>query len=172
MTNELINFKNIALSNDLLDSQEQKPNLYDLKVVFDTNTKLVSIKNNVESESMFNSNYVYDSSRSITMMKHFENAAIDLQRRFNPQKTLEIGSNSGIFIKHFPNDKHTTEKEKTSLVKFFIDLHKVTNSNSNLANKTIKVLQSKVKTYEQDINKRLEEIETQNYENDLNSVKN
>ena len=35
-----------------------------------------------------------------------------------------------------------------------------------------KVLQSKVKTYEQDIKKRLEEIETQNYENDLNSVKN
>jgi methylation protein EvaC len=105
MTNELINFKNIALSNDLLDSQEQKPNLYDLKVIFDTNTKLVSIENNVESESMFNSNYVYDSSRSITMLKHFESAAIDLQRRFNPQKTLEIGSNSGIFIKHFPNDK-------------------------------------------------------------------
>ena len=105
MTNELINFKNIALSNDLLDSQEQKPNLYDLKVVFDTNTKLVSIENNVESESMFNSNYVYDSSRSITMLKHFESAAINLQRRFNPQKTLEIGSNSGIFIKHFPNDK-------------------------------------------------------------------
>ena len=35
-----------------------------------------------------------------------------------------------------------------------------------------KVLKSKVKTYEADINKRLEEIETQNYENDLNSVKN
>jgi len=105
MTNELINFKNIALSNDLLDNQEQKPNLYDLKVVFDLYTKLVSIQNNVESESMFNSNYVYDSSRSITMLKHFENAAIDLQRRFNPRKTLEIGSNSGIFIKHFPNDK-------------------------------------------------------------------
>ena len=77
-----------------------------------------------------------------------------------------------LFNKHFPNDKHTTETEKSNLVKFFIDLHKVTNSNSNLANKTIKVLQSKVKTYEQDINKRLEEIETQNYENDLNSVKN
>ncbi len=105
MTNELINFKNVALSNDLLDNQEQKPNLYDLKVVFDLYTKLVSIQNNVESESMFNSNYVYDSSRSITMLKHFENAAIDLQRRFNPRRTLEIGSNSGIFIKHFPNDK-------------------------------------------------------------------
>ena len=56
-----------------------------------------------------------------------------------------------LFNKHFPKDKHTTEKEKTALVKFFIDLHKVTNSNSNLANKTIKVLQSKVKTYEADI---------------------
>ena len=61
-----------------------------------------------------------------------------------------------LFNKHFPKDKHTTEKEKTALVKFFIDLHKVTNSNSNLANKTIKVLQSKVKTYEQDISNRPE----------------
>ena len=58
-----------------------------------------------------------------------------------------------LFNKHFPKDKHTTDKEKTALIKFFIDLHKITNSNSNLANKTIKVLQSKVKTYEQDINK-------------------
>ena len=38
--------------------------------------------------------------------------------------------------------------------------------------KEIKVLKSKVKTYEKDINKRLEEVEVQNFENDLNSVKN
>ena len=38
--------------------------------------------------------------------------------------------------------------------------------------KQLKVLASKVKTYEQDINKRLEEVEVQNFENDLNSVKN
>ena len=88
----------------------------------------------------------------------------------NKKEIIKQGIN--LFNKHFPNDKHTTETEKSNLVKFFIDLHKVTNSNSNLANKTINVLQSKVKTYEQDINKRLEEIETQNYENDLNSVKN
>ena len=109
----------------------------------------------------------------------------------NKKEIIKQGVN--LFNKHFPKDKHTTEKEKTALIKFFIDLHKVTNSNSNLANKTIKVLQSKVKTYEADINKRheespeaisliqqsinntnkrLEEIETKNYENDLNSVKN
>ena len=66
-----------------------------------------------------------------------------------------------LFNKHFPKDKHTTEKEKTALIKFFIDLHKVTNSNSNLANKTIKVLQSKVKTFEADIiNKPLNDMPT------------
>ena len=97
-----------------------------------------------------------------------------------------------LYNKHYPNDKHTTKKEKENFVKFFIGLH-------DLKNKTIKKLQSKVKTYEADIlkgaydnnnyvyrdnchcvkckqqrniNKRLEEIETQNYENDLNSVKN
>ena len=88
----------------------------------------------------------------------------------NKKEIIKQGVN--LFNKHFPKDKHTTDKEKTALVKFFIDLHKVTNSNSNLANKTIKVLQSKVKTYEQDINKRFEEVEVQNFENDLNSVKN
>jgi len=88
----------------------------------------------------------------------------------NKKEIIKQGVN--LFNKHFPKDKYTTDKEKTALVKFFIDLHKITNSNSNLANKTIKVLQSKVKTYEQDINKRLEEVEVQNFENDLNSVKN
>ena len=105
MFKELIEFKNIALSNDLLESKNDKPNLYDLKVVFDDDTKLVQVVNNVDSNKMFNSTYVYDSSRSMTMLKHFEEAALSLQRRFKPELSLEIGSNSGIFIKHFPNDK-------------------------------------------------------------------
>ena len=82
----------------------------------------------------------------------------------NKKEIIKQGIN--LFNKHFPNDKHTTETEKSNLVKFFIDLHELKES------KKIKVLQSKVKTYEQDINKKLEEIETQNFENDLNSIKN
>jgi len=105
MFKDLIEFKNIALSNDLLENKNDKPNLYDLKVVFDDDTKLVQVVNNVDSNKMFNSTYVYDSSRSMTMLKHFEEAALSLQRRFKPELSLEIGSNSGIFIKHFPNDK-------------------------------------------------------------------
>ena len=65
-----------------------------------------------------------------------------------------------LYNKHYPNDKHTTKKEKTAFVNFFVDLYKVTGGNSiyNKAIikahlKTIKVLQSKVKTYEADINK-------------------
>ena len=61
----------------------------------------------------------------------------------NKKEIIKQGIN--LFNKHFPNDKHTTEKEKTSLVKFFIGLHELNES------KRIKVLQSKVKTYEQDI---------------------
>ena len=105
MFKDLIEFKNIALSNDLLESKNDKPNLYDLKVVFDDETKLVQVVNNVDSEKMFNSTYVYDSSRSMTMLNHFEEAALSLQQRFEPELSLEIGSNSGIFIKHFPSDK-------------------------------------------------------------------
>jgi len=104
MYKDLIEFKNVALSNDLLQHKLDKPNLYDLKVVFDDETKLVSVDNNVDSEKMFNSTYVYDSSRSMTMLNHFEQASLSLQKRFNPHLTLEIGSNSGIFIKHFPSD--------------------------------------------------------------------
>ena len=55
-----------------------------------------------------------------------------------------------LYNKHYPNDKHTTKKEKENFVKFFIGLH-------DLKNKTIKILQSKVKTYEADINKRHKE---------------
>lgn len=80
MYKDLIEFKKVALSNDLLPNKNNKPNLYDLKVVFDDETKLVLVDNNVDSEKMFNSTYVYDSSRSMTMLNHFEQAALSLQK--------------------------------------------------------------------------------------------
>ena len=56
-----------------------------------------------------------------------------------------------LYNKHFPNDKHITEKEKKGVVEFFIKLNEFTNNNNDTASKVIKVLQSKVKTYETDI---------------------
>ncbi len=64
--------------------------------------------------------------------------------------------------------------KNATLAKKAIDEIEVINTNTIIENlqKENKVLQSKVKTYEQDISKRLDEIEVQNFENDLNSVKN
>ena len=94
--------------------------------------------------------------------------------------------------KHYKDIEALNEKQMKQLIKVCTLL------NADQI-KQLKVLASKVKTYEQDIlkgaydnnnyvyrdnchcvkckqqrniNKRLEEIETQNYENDLNSVKN
>ena len=77
----------------------------------------------------------------------------------NKKEIIKQGVN--LYNKHFPNDKHITQKEKETVVKFFVELFKVTNGDKPLINKTIKVLQSKVKTYEQDIiNKPLNDMPT------------
>jgi len=83
-----------------------------------------------------------------------------------------------LYNKHYPNDKHTTAKEKTAFVNFFIDLHHLQNKKFNdlidahrllkaenqfhkdcadQYKKSARVLQSKVNTYEADIDKKHKE---------------
>ena len=104
MLKNLISFKKIPLSNSLLSNKYDDINCYDLNISFDNDTKLVSVVDNVNPEKLFPDDYVYDSSQSNTMVNHFKNCAEHLQKRFNPYNVLEIGSNSGIFIKHFNPD--------------------------------------------------------------------
>lgn len=104
MLKNLISFKEIPLSNSLLSDKEGDINYYNLNISFDTETKLVSVVDNVNPEKLFPDDYVYDSSQSKTMVKHFKDCAESLQKRFNPSNVLEIGSNSGIFIRHFNPD--------------------------------------------------------------------
>ena len=78
--------------------------LFDLKVVFDTESKLVSIKNFVEPEKIFNENYPYTTSNSFPMVKHFKETAEMLMKEFNPLTVMEIGSNDGVFLKNWNND--------------------------------------------------------------------
>ena len=101
---ELIGFKNIPLSNTLLSSTQDDVELFDLTIGFNQETKLVSLINNVSPKKLFPNDYVYDSSQSTTMVRHFKDCAEYLQKRFMPYNTLEIGSNSGIFIRHFNPD--------------------------------------------------------------------
>ena len=77
---------------------------YNLKVVFDDDTKLVSLKDFVKPELMFNDDYVYHTSLSVPMIKHFKETAEMLMKEFNPSTVMEIGSNDGVFLKNWNND--------------------------------------------------------------------
>ena len=74
---------------------------FNLKVVFDEETKLVSIKDFVAPELMFNEDYTYNTSLSTPMVNHFKETAEMLNMKFRPRKVLEIGSNDGPFISNF-----------------------------------------------------------------------
>ena len=58
----------------------------------------------------------------------------------NMSKKEIIKKGIELYNKHFPNDKHITEKEKKQVVEFFIKLNEITRNNTDLANRTIKVL--------------------------------
>ena len=85
--------------------------IFNLKVGFDEETKLVSLMEFVEPEKMFNDTYVYHSSLSNTMRNHFKDAAETFKNNMNPTKVLEIGSNDGVFIRHF-NKEHTIAADR------------------------------------------------------------
>ena len=71
---------------------------FNLGVGFDEETKLVTQTEYVDGELMFNDDYVYRGSMSKTMRDHFKL----LSDKISPEaKILEIGSNDGVFIKHF-----------------------------------------------------------------------
>ena len=69
----------------------------------------------------------------------------------NMSKKEIIKKGVELYNKHFPNDKHITDKEKKGVVEFFIKLNEITKNNTDLVDRTIKVLKSKVNTYEADI---------------------
>tara|TARA_R100001594_G_C4052941_1_gene265339 strand:+ start:855 stop:2039 length:1185 start_codon:yes stop_codon:yes gene_type:complete len=77
---------------------------FNLKATFDEETKLVSLSEFVKPEMMFNGDYTYHASMSDTMKNHFKTLAENLQKEFRPVNVLEIGSNDGIFVRHFNPD--------------------------------------------------------------------
>ena len=102
MRKEFLDLRRQPIANKFLKEDEFKDEFFfDLKVVFDDETKLVSLKEFVKPELMFNEDYAYSTSMSYPMVKHFELTANMLKEEFNPETVLEIGSNDGPFIKNF-----------------------------------------------------------------------
>ena len=79
----------------------KKEKNFKLEVGFNKNNYLVSILKTVPKEKMFNKDYPYKSSESVTMKKSFKDFAKKIKNRFKPNFVIEIGSNDGAFIKNF-----------------------------------------------------------------------
>jgi methylation protein EvaC len=105
MKKEFLDLGKQPIANGFLNKDEfHNEFFFDLKAVFDEETKLVSLKEFVAPEMMFNENYAYHASMSETMKNHFKLLAENLQKEYRPVNVLEIGSNDGIFIRHFNHD--------------------------------------------------------------------
>jgi len=99
---EFLDLGKQPIANGFLNKDEFEDEfLFNLKAVYDEDTKLVSLNEFVAPELMFNENYAYHASMSETMKDHFGRLAHRLQKEYRPSNVLEIGSNDGIFIRHF-----------------------------------------------------------------------
>jgi len=89
----------------LTDDEFDNEFFYNLSVGFDKDSYLVSHMDFVEPDLMFNDSYAYRGSMSKTMREHFTDISNTL-KKFMPEnpKILEIGSNDGVFLKHWPTD--------------------------------------------------------------------
>ncbi len=103
MKKEFLDLGRQPITNKFLSKEEFKDEFfYDLKVVFDEETKLVSMRDFVKPDMMFNDDYKYNTSLSTPMVNHFKKTAELLKMKFGPKSVLEIGSNNGPFISNFP----------------------------------------------------------------------
>jgi methylation protein EvaC len=102
MKREFLDLGSQPIANKFLKEEEVSDEFFfDLKVVFDEETKLVSMKDFVKPELMFNEDYKYNTSLSTPMVNHFKSVAEMLTEEFKPVNVMEIGSNDGPFIRHF-----------------------------------------------------------------------
>ena len=99
--------------------RQKREYFYHLEIGFNTTSKLVSILNTVPSKKMFDKKYPYRASMSQTMLNSFKKLAKDINKIFNPNLIMEIGSNDGSFIKNF-------DKKKAICVEPCTDVAKIT----------------------------------------------
>lgn len=74
---------------------------YNLTITLNLNNYLVSIKKPVNPKRQYTAKYAHRASESKTMNLAFRKIANKLKKKYNPNLTLEIGSNDGVFIKNF-----------------------------------------------------------------------
>ena len=105
MNKLFLNLGSQPLANDF---KSKKVNtFYNLNLMFDDKTKLVSINKRVKKEIMFNKTYPYRSSQSFSVQNHFKHLSKLIKKKYSHKKILEIGSNDGAFAKNFNRSEIT-----------------------------------------------------------------
>ena len=95
----------------------KKEFFYNLSVGFNEKNYLVSLMSFVNPKKQYTNKYAHRASQSKTMNKSFKKIASRLKKRFKPAKTLEIGSNDGVFIKNFRKNKVIAVEPCSNLAK-------------------------------------------------------
>ncbi len=102
-----LNLGKHPITNNFLDNPKPKKEFfYNLKLVFNNKTKLVSLANFVQPRMMFNDTYAHRASASMTMQNAYNKLSEKIKKKYKPKKILEIGSNDVVFIKNFKNEKN------------------------------------------------------------------
>ncbi len=105
MNIKFLNLGKQPLANQYPSFANKRQKKYNLNICFNTKTKIISISKKMKSEVMFNKKYPYRSSMSKTMKESFKKLSKEIIKRFNPNLTLEIGSNDGALITNFGKKK-------------------------------------------------------------------
>ncbi len=113
---------------------------YNLKICFNTKNYLVSIFKPVNPKKQYTDKYAHRASESKTMRSAFKKVAKKLIKRFKPKKTMEIGSNDGVFLKNFNKNSVIAVEPCKNLAKLTKRLFKTYDEfwNLKLSNKLIK----------------------------------
>jgi SAM-dependent methyltransferase len=99
MKKQFLNLGKQPIANGFLYKNQIKDEFFfNLQVGFNNETKLVTQMEYVDPPLMFNENYAYRGSMSMTMREHFKQLSKSLPA---DSKILEIGSNDGVFIKNW-----------------------------------------------------------------------
>jgi methylation protein EvaC len=88
------------LANNFSDKPNSPP-AYELRIGFNTENKMIRTLESPPPSAIFTKTYPYNSSHSPYLVKHFENIADQIVEKYQPNKVLEIGTNSLPFLKSF-----------------------------------------------------------------------
>ena len=103
-------FGPMPIANGFLNKEQfSNEYIFEMEVAFCDNCKMFQLVNQPKPEQMFNENYAFFSGTSMLMANHFEKFANNVMNDYLKDKNdpfvVEIGSNDGIMLKNFAQNR-------------------------------------------------------------------